>query len=110
MPPQHFKDTNGDAFVFTCTDGRVLAALKVERALRDAGICMGRDPRIIAPHSLRAGGASSMFNQKVPERIIQRRGRWVSNCWKIYAWSARGLMDELADIMSQAPSDLFSMT
>ena len=110
MAPLHFKESNGDAFVFTCTDGRVLTALKVERALRDAGIRMGLDPRIIAPHSLRAGGCSAMFNKKVPEHLIQRRGRWVSNCWKIYAWSARGRMDDLADVMSQAPSDLFSMT
>ena len=109
MKPKHFDTKNEDAFVFTLDDGKVLSAAKVERTLRDAALEVGLDPRIVATHSLRAGGCTAMMNAGLPEWRIQRRGRWVSNCWKRYAWGSRSQDDGLADTMASASSNLFAM-
>ena len=81
----------------------------VERLLREAALRMGINPRILASHSLRAGGCTAMFNAKYADHEIQRRGRWVSSCWKIYAWSDRKRKrdTELADRMASSDSNLF---
>ena len=48
-----------------------------------------------------------MFNAKFADHEIQRRGRWVSNCWKIYAWSGRKRDSDAADRMAASDSLLF---
>jgi hypothetical protein len=77
-----FEEENSDQFVFTMSDGKILPKVKVERLLRQAALGMGMVPRILAPHSLRAGGCTAMFNAKYADHEIQRRGRWVSSCQK----------------------------
>ena len=107
LNPSAFEESNRDAFLFTMSDGKVLSKLVVERLLRSAALRLGLDPRIIASHSLRAGGCSAMFNAKYADHEIQRRGRWVSSCWKIYAWSGRKRDSDVADRMADSDSNLF---
>ena len=107
MNPSAFEGPNRDAFIFTMSDGKVLSKIVVERLLRAAALRLGLDPRIIASHSLRAGGCSAMFNAKYADHEIQRRGRWVSSCWKIYAWSGRKRDSDVADRMADSDSNLF---
>ena len=107
MKPSAFEEQNRDKFVFTMSDGKVLPKVVVERLLREAALRMGMDPRILASHSLRAGGCTAMFNAKYADHEIQRRGRWVSSCWKIYAWSGRKRDSDVADRMASSDSNLF---
>ena len=89
MNPGVFLESNGDNFMLTLSDGKVLPKVVIERLLREAAIRLKQDPGIISSHSLRAGGCTAMYNARYADHDIQRRGRWVSNCWKI----TRGLAD-----------------
>ena len=107
MRPSAFEEQNRDKFVFTMSDGKVLSKVVVERLLREAALRMGMDPRILASHSLRAGGCTAMFNAKYADHEIERRDRWVSSYWKIYAWSGRKRDTDVADRMASSDSNLF---
>ena len=104
MNPSAFEEYNRGSFLFAMSGGKVLPKIAVERLLRTAALRLGMDPRILASHSLRAGGCSAMFNAKFADHEIQRRGRWVSNCWKIYAWSGRKRDSDAADRMAASDS------
>ena len=78
------------------------------RTMKEAAPELGFDPRVLSSHSLRAGGCTAMFNAKFADHEIQRRGRWVSNCWKIYAWSSRRRDNDCADRMTEVDVDLFA--
>ena len=94
--------------MLTMSDGKVLPKVAVERLLREAALRLKLDPRILSSHSLRAGGCTAMYNARYADHEIQRRGRWVSNCWKIYAWSGRRRDNEAADRMTEADSELMA--
>ena len=112
MRPSAFEESNRDTFLFTLSDGKeVLSKTVVEQPLRMAALRLGLDPRIIASHSLRAGGCSAMSNAKYADHEIQRRRRWVSSscssCWKIFAWSGRKRDSDVADRVVESDSSLF---
>ena len=44
---------------------------------------------IFSTHSLRAGGAAAMWACNYTVEQIQRRGRWASQCFRIYIWEGR---------------------
>lgn len=108
LNPAMFRESNSDNFMLTMTDGTVLPKVVVERLLKEAALRLGLDPRVLSSHSLRAGGCTAMFNAKFADHEIQRRGRWVSNCWKIYAWSSRRRDNDCADRMTEVEVDLFA--
>ena len=45
---------------------------------------VGLDLERYSAHSLRAGGASSMFAAGVPTEMITTMGRWTTNCFRDY--------------------------
>ena len=48
----------------------------------------GQDPAEFALHSLRIGGASCLAaGSGVSDRVIQRKGRWKSDAYKVYSRS-----------------------
>ena len=49
------------------------------------------NPKDFKSHPLHAGGASAMYHNGFTYEQIQRRGRWVSDVWKIYV---QGTSDE----------------
>ena len=100
MRPAHFGEKNEDASMFTLDSGLVIHKDVICRLLRNGALALGLDPRVVSTHSLRAGGCSAMFNANFPEHEIQRRGRWVSSCWKQYALSSRRKAVDVADNMT----------
>ena len=53
--------------------------------MRDLLIKIGvTDVQRFSSHSLRRGGCTHAFNQKIPERIIQTLGMWASDAYKRY--------------------------
>ena len=109
MNPSAFEEKNRDSFRFAMSDGKkVLPKIAVERRLRTAALQLGMDdPRILASHSLRAGGCTATFNAKFADHEIRWRRRWASNCWKIYAWSGQKRDSDAADRMAASASGLF---
>ncbi len=99
---------NDEAFLFTMSDGRVLDKAVLTKLLREAALRMGMNPDDMDTHSLRAGGCSAMHDAGLPDYIIQRRGRWISNCWKLYCWQSRSRDDGLANAMAGASSSLLA--
>ena len=102
------REETQDRYLFTLSDGKVLHKDRVIKILRAAAIRRGLDPSILASHSLRAGGCTALHAAKRPDHVIMRRGRWVSNCWKIYTWPMRSEDDDLANDMAKASTDLFA--
>ena len=66
-----FLESNGDNFMLTLSDGKVLPKVVIERLLREAAIRLKQDPRIISSHSLRAGGCTAMYNARYADHEIQ---------------------------------------
>jgi len=104
MRPKHFED--GDRYLFELLDGRVLHRDVVERKLRKAAQELGMTPGALGIISLRAGGASALWNMGTTVEAIKRRGRWASDSWKAYVWEGREKSRELA---AQMMKSSFSM-
>lgn len=94
MRPGHFSSP--ERFLFQGKDGPLKREV-VSKLLKDGAVRLGADPRNVAPHSLRAGGATAMYNAGYSTAEIQLRGRWVSDCWMIYIWQGRGISKKLVE-------------
>jgi len=84
MKPHRFRVCVGDKHVFTSANGTVLHKTKVKNLLKEAAKREGFEPADFTSHSLRAGGASAMYHNGFSAEEIQRRGRRVSDVWKVY--------------------------
>jgi integrase len=61
----------------------------------------------ITGHSLRKGGATSLFLRGVDETLIQALGRWSSDAYKVYAVLNRTVMkDAQTKMMRTQATDL----
>ena len=49
-----------------------------------------------------------MYNADVPVEDIQRRGRWRSDCWRIYIFGDRNRAKGLMQKMTASSVNLFS--
>ena len=81
---------------------RVLHRDRVEGLLQGAAMRPELPSKLLAVHSLRAGGCSAMYNAGFSEAKIQQRGRWVSSCWKSYVFEGRTRVFDTAPRMSSA--------
>ena len=90
-----------DDFLFRTAANKCIKKDAVQARLRKAAAsCEAKyDPADYSSHSLRSGGATAMYHADVPIEDIQRRGRWKSDCWRIYIFGdrnrARGLLDKM---------------
>ena len=100
--------SSSDAFLLRLENGKVLHRGRVEFLLRGAAVRLKLPPKLLAVHSLRAGGASAMYNSGFLEQQIQMRGRWVSNCWKSYVWEGRTNDTDTTSRMAASSSSLFA--
>jgi hypothetical protein len=74
---------------FTYVSGVVIPRAHLEKLLRASAVRLGVPPSDLGLHSLRAGGASAMYHAGFTPEEIKRRGRWASDCWRIYIWESR---------------------
>ena len=65
-------------------DNKPLKSATFNKILRDLLRAIGLNPSHYSSHSLRAGAATTAANRGIPSWLIQRLGRWHSNCYKIY--------------------------
>lgn len=74
---------------FFCSASQPLTDSKFNRLLRTVIKCAGLDPARYSSHSLRAGGATVAADNGTPSWVVQRLGRWKSECYKIYIRSTK---------------------
>ena len=58
----------------------LMGVRKELRAAKEAGL----NQKFYSSHSLRAGAATTAANRGVPPYLIQKLGRWHSECYRIY--------------------------
>ena len=78
----HFE--RGDNCLLTLTDGRALSRDSVVTLMRDVTFQMELLAYSVSAISLRAGGASAMWDKGCSIDETKRRGRWASDCWRVY--------------------------
>ena len=96
-----------DSYLFRHADGRAIKKEKLQEKLRAAATKCSYDCRDYSSHSLRAGGATAMYHADIPIEDIQRRGRWKSDCWRIYIFGDRNRARGLLDAMTASCVELF---
>jgi len=52
--------------------------------VKGIALTLGLDPSQYSTHSLRAGGATDLFTQRVPYYVIKKKGRWKSEAALVY--------------------------
>jgi len=98
---------NPEAFLLTVDDGKVLHRTKVMEVLELYGALMGLPPGSFGVISLRAGGASSLWAAGYTAEDIKIRGRWRSECWRIYVWGGQDRNGHLgSDMLNTSASVL----
>jgi hypothetical protein len=100
MKPSHFRDPA--RFLFTMSDGKVLNRGVMAAALKGAARLLGLKESEINVVSLRSGGATATHHAGFSVEAIQRRGRWASDCWKIYVRDGRDTARVVAARMAKA--------
>ena len=95
--PEHFGSPRN--FLFTLDDGRVLSRGAMVELLRVGGVAEGVPASALSVISLRAGGASALWELGYSVEEIKRRGRWLSDAWRCYVWESRERWREVASDM-----------
>lgn len=73
---------------FAPASGRPVTTSVVKAFVREAATAVGEAPEEFDAHSLRVGGATDLyylFGAGEAERLIQKRGRWLSDIHQIYS-------------------------
>jgi len=94
--------------LFTLQDGSVLARTAVDVALKSAATRLRWPVDTVSTHSLRAGGATAMWAAGKSAEEIQRRGRWASQCFRIYIWESREKAATVAEAIYRGGVSLFA--
>eukprot|EP00971_Amphidinium_carterae_P238915 4742543-Amphidinium_carterae.1 len=87
--------------LFRWSDGTALQRTEVQNALRKAARALQLPESRIATHSLRIGGASSLFHHTGSLELVRRYGRWSSTTFHRYLWNSAEQAKGLAGAMSQ---------
>jgi site-specific DNA-cytosine methylase len=82
-------DQNPERYVMSLSNGSVLHRDKVATELKLQAEMMGLPRNCLSVISLRAGGASALWDAGYKAEDIKARGRWRSECWRIYVWESR---------------------
>jgi hypothetical protein len=104
--PNYFKQHG--KHLFTLQNGSVLARTAVDSALKSAAERLRWPVDTVSTHSLRAGGATAMWAAGKTAEEIQRRGRWASQCFRIYIWESREKAASVAEAIYRGGVSLFA--
>ena len=109
MRPAHFSG-EGENFLFTLDNGQVVSARTIASLVKKAAVILGIPPGAFSVISLRAGGASAMWDAGYSEAEIMSRGKWASDSWKIYVWNGQRRDGALAARLLATSVDLVAPT
>ena len=97
---------SSESFLLTQSNGKVLHRDVVAKNLSEAAVALGAPAGAASVISLRAGGASAMWDQGLSSEDIKRRGRWSSDCYQIYIWPGH---DRARDVAARMLGSSFSL-
>ena len=100
--PDRFIAPGSREALFVHANGRALQREEVQAMLRWSASEELLDPEDYGSHSLRFGGASALWASFHDSGLVQRWGRWASNCFQGYVWESRQASRGVADRMVQA--------
>ena len=108
IKPNHFSVPEN--WLLACTDGKPVPKARVQKALKEGTMRLlpDVDPKHMSSHSLRAGGATTLWAMGKSEAYIMARGRWKSMCYKLYLWGARKAQRGLATMFWHTDVSLFA--
>ena len=106
MKPSHFA--RAENFLFTAENGRVLHRDVVAKYLEEAAKAEGAPAGAASIISLRSGGASAMWDAGLSSDEIKQRGRWASDCFKIYIWPGHDRSRNVASMMLESKFSLMA--
>ena len=108
LKPNHF--TVPENWLLGCTDGKPVPKARVQQMLKEGTMRLlpDVDPKHMSSHSLRAGGATTLWAMGKSEAYIMARGRWKSMCYKLYLWGARKAQKGLAAMFWHTDASLFA--
>ena len=92
---------NVDKPVSYWKNGSPIPAESVTALLRAAASHNGNSPTAYSPHSLRAGGASALYQATHDIDLVARFGRWRSKCISVYLWESHLFYAGLGTAMVQ---------
>eukprot|EP00971_Amphidinium_carterae_P065173 1291574-Amphidinium_carterae.2 len=101
MPHRFREGSEAHLPLFRWYDGTVVQRAEVQNALRKAARALQLPESRIATHSLRIGGASSLFHHTGSLELVRRFGRWSSSTFHRYLWNSAEQARGLAGAMSQ---------
>ena len=73
---------------------------EVTELLEEAAVADGFEPSMVGSHSLRIGGACSLYHQFGDIELVRRFGRWRSSAFHVYLWESREDTKEVAKGMA----------
>jgi integrase len=85
---------------FLLPDNPALSASYFNNLLKIAVKKAGLNPDHFSSHSLRSGAATTAANSGVPPYLIQKLGRWKSDCYQIYIQNPKAAFKRAHSIMA----------
>lgn len=85
------NESRKDSLPIFCTSNKSKVSFKqltgsaFAKRIKKWVLSIGFSPDDYSGHSLRRGGATALIRAGVSTHEIQVQGRWVSDCWKLYA-------------------------
>ena len=84
--PERLRGTERESPIFRYQGGGWIRREHIQHYLELAAVALNIDPLRMGSHSLRIGGATSMYHSVKDLSRVQRFGRWTSNCFHDYLW------------------------
>ena len=104
--PERFRGSEAADWLFVWADGTPLLRDQIQAHLQNMAEECGLDRDEYASHSLRFGGASALWNAFRDSGMVQRWGRWASQCYQGYVWEARDAAKDVSTRMAEADFNL----
>jgi len=77
-------DRSLDAPLLQTKHGQAITYAQLQAFLKRVSKAAGVDSGRVSTHSLRIGGATTLFELGVSADIVKKRGRWISECYQRY--------------------------
>ena len=98
------RAANGPLFAFQTSRVKPLTRSKLNKYLQVLAKACGHNPRHTTTHSLRQGGAVTLFSLGYSADYIKKAGRWLSGAYEVYLSIPEAQKAEMAQRMATAGS------
>ena len=104
--PQRVRGSEAALPIFRWASGAHVRREELQRYIEVAALAAGMEAKEVGSHSLRIGGATSMYHVVDDLKRVQRFGRWSTDTFHIYLWESHEPMRPVAKGMAEDRSEL----